>query len=336
MDPFTMALLASVAGSAISGGFGYAGAQAQGNAAANAANTNWQIYQDQARRNEPWRQSGINALNFQNQWLGLSPVSGKPEFTGTYNASDWGAGAPVNGHSNAKDQWTTLGTGAPDNFDYEAYWNDNPDFATAQNGWNKADNQALFDGNRDAYLWWHYNNYGKNEGRTLKEKTPTDPAPADEAVAAASQPKSVWDTIQANPLWTGATKGFLGVDVPEINGAFATGGKLMSGAKEKALQDRSTARSYNALTDIYNQYGAMSGTGFNATQATNQAASAAGANNMNAQLARGNALASGYGAIGNAVGNGLSSAANAYFQYGPGQNADNRYRMPGSDKNGNY
>jgi len=291
MDPFTAALIASVIGGGLSAAGSVAGANAQADAAKDSAAVQKQIYEDQARRNEPWRQTGLNALNFQNAWLGLPGVSD--------NGASFGGSDRLIGGGDGGDQWT-------------AYLNANPDL---QAEWSRLTTQSKNQfKNPQEYAQWHYNTMGRNEGRQLPEvSTPTQEET--QAASAAGQ-ANVWDTIKRNPLWTAATEGFLGVDVPEVNASFATGGKLLSGAQSKALQDRSTARSYNALGDIYNQYGGMSGSGFQATQSTNQAAGAMGSNVGNSMMARGNALASGYAGVGNAVGNAINGASNAYFMYG--------------------
>lgn len=292
MDPFTAALIASVIGGGLSAAGNAAGANAQANAAKDTAAVNWNIYEDQARRNEPWRQTGLNALNFQSQWLGLPGVSDN-------GASFGGSDRLIGGGG---DQWT-------------AYLNANPDLQTE---WSRLTTQSKNPfKNPQEYAQYHYNTFGRNEGRELPAAAPA-PTQAEQQASAATNQANVWDTIKRNPLWTAATEGFLGVDVPEVNNAFATSGKVNSGAQKKALYDRSTARSYNALGDIYNQYGGMSGAGFTATQATNQAGSTAATNAGNAMMARGNALASGYQGVAQGIGQGLSGISNAYFMYGQG------------------
>lgn len=292
MDPFTAALIASVVGGGLSAAGSVAGANAQANAAKDSAAAQKDIYEDQARRNEPWRQTGLNALNFQNAWLGLPSVQ---------DSGGYGSSARLIGDGG--DQWTQ-------------YLNANPDL---QAEWSRLTTQgkSTFKSPQE-YAQWHYTTMGRNEGRELPAATPAPTQQEQQATSAAGQ-AGVWDTIKRNPLWTAATEGFLGVDVPEVNASFATGGKLLSGAQSKALQDRSTARSYNALGDIYNQYGGMSGAGFSATQATNQAAGNMASANSNAMTNRGNALASGYAGIAQGVGNALSGTADAYFKYGQPQ-----------------
>lgn len=326
---------AEIAGSVIAGSMANKGADDYADkitgANRDALNLERDIYRDQTSRSEPWRQAGLGALNFQNQWLGL------PQVKDTAGASIWssadgtpllpnmGAGQPVAGHSGgggnglAKglgsvaggaigsfagplgtvagsaiggaiggmfhqsgskgDNWKTIATQAPGGMDYNAYWNENPDLATDPNGWNKPDVQAEFGGNRDAYLNWHYNQFGKNEGRTLK---PLSSGAAPGATAGAggetAAPIDLWGAIKSNPLYVAATEGFLGIDKPQVEGAFATGGQALSGPEKKALFDRGTARSYNAIGDIWNQYSGVSGAGQTAVGQQNQSAGQYGVN----------------------------------------------------------
>jgi hypothetical protein len=324
--------LANIAGAALSAGIANQGADGYADAVrganTEAVNLTRDIYRDQTARSEPWRQSGVNALNFQNLWLGMPQVSnmgGSGMAGGQAPLPNLGAGQPVAGHSGGfggnpmasgigraagsgigsifgpvgsaiggelgsmagglfrqggaeGDRWTTLATQAPGGMDYERYWNENPDLATASNGWSKPDVQALFGGNRDAYINWHYNNFGKTEGRQLHAAgaNTTQPGAAGAQPTQAATP-DLWSTIRNNPLYVAATDGFLGVDKPEIDAAYATGGQVMSGAQKKALHDRGVARSYNALGDIWNQYGTLSGTGQTAVGQQNAAGGQFGA-----------------------------------------------------------
>lgn len=305
MDPFTAAIIGSVIGGGLSAAGSVAGANAQADAAKDSAAVQWSMYEDQARRNEPWRQTGLNALNFQNAWLGLPSVSD--------GGGSFGSTARLIG--GGEDQWM-------------AYLNKYPGL---QAEWTRLTTQSKNPFKTPAeYAQWHYTTYGpngKNEGWELPEM-PAAPTAQEQQAATAANQTNVWDTIKKNPLWTAATEGFLGVDVPEVNNAFATSGKVNSGAQKKALYDRSTARSYNALGDIYNQYGGMSGAGFQATAATNQAGSTAATNAGNAMMARGNALASGYAGVGNAIGQGINGLTNAYFMYGQGGGSASKGSQP--------
>jgi hypothetical protein len=316
------------------------------------------IYQDQVARSEPWRQSGLNALNFMNQWNGMPTVSdggarsmggGGASSDGSPLLANYGAGQAVQGRTggggangmasaagtiagtllggpiggtigsaiggmfrDGGDNWTTLATQAPGGFDYAAYMQQ-PDLAAE---WAKPDVKSLFNGNQDAYANWHYNQFGKGEGRTLNpmQDTKTTQPVSGGGQSGTGGQSDLWSTIRNNPLYVAAQDGFLGVngqggDVSQIKGAFANNGQLLSGSTLKALQDRSVSRSYGALSDIYGNAAGMAGVG--ASTASNQNAnagafgqSAANLTSQNGQIAgqaaatkNANWLAAGQGAL---------------------------------------
>lgn len=321
------------------------------------------IYNDQQRRSQPWQTSGGNALNLINAWNGLpqvplnAPGSSLGGTSGNGLLPNLGAGQPVPGHSgggganrlasgagaaigtyfggpigglvgslagglirNGGDNWTTLATQAPPGFDYATYMANSPDL---QAEWAKPDVQALFGGNQDAYANWHYNQFGKNEGRVLSpvmnEQTtqPVGGSPQ-EANANGSGVPDVWGAIKNNPLYQSAQDAFLAVDTPDVRAAYATGGQALSGAQLKALHDRGTARSGNALSQIYGNIANEAGLGYTAASGTNQNAGQMGANVGN--LLQQNGQIAGQGAAQknanwmNAAGNALGSL------YGTAQN----------------
>lgn len=287
------------------------------------------IYQDQVARSEPWRQSGLNALNFMNQWNGMPTVSDGARGMGAGTASDgspllpnYGAGQAVQGHTggggpnpfasaagaaigsflpipggaqigaalgglvrNGGDNWTTLATQAPGGFDYASYMQQ-PDLAAE---WAKPDVKSLFNGNQDAYANWHYNQFGKGEGRTLnpmQDTKTTQPVSGGGQSGTGGAAPDLWSTIRNNPLYVAAQDGFLGVngqggDVSQIKGAFANNGQLLSGSTLKALQDRSVSRSYGALSDIYGNAAGMAGVGASTASSQNANAGTFGANAAN-------------------------------------------------------
>lgn len=112
--------LSSIAGGLLSGEGSRRGTDAQADAAEAAALAQLQAAREAAARNEPWRRSGVGALNFQNAWLGLPQVatdyaptsggSGSGAF-GAYNPADWGAGKLVAGHSGGGPSGLATGLG---------------------------------------------------------------------------------------------------------------------------------------------------------------------------------------------------------------------------------
>ena len=281
-------------------------------------------------------------------------------------SNNWGAGRPVAGHTggggpnaltgalgagvgnffggpiggavggvlggivrNGGDNWKTLATGAPAGLAYDEYFNSQPGFATE---WAKPDVQALFNGDRNAYIWWHANG-GNIDGKQswapnadwLSRNTPTPAGTTPGAgtgtssTTPASTTPDLWGTIKANPLYVAATQGFLGIDKPQVEGAYSTAGQALSGAKEKALFDRGTARSYNALRDIYGGYSELAGVGSRTASEQNSNAGQYGVNAGN-MLAQNGTIAGQAAATKNA--NWLKAGAGAVggiYDYGKSQ-----------------
>lgn len=277
---------ASVVGGLISGSGAKEAGKIQAAGADRAAELQYRAQQEAAARNEPFRQSGANALNFQNQWLGLPQVntSGNPLAM---------AAAP----------------GSPD---YASYVRNDPQLMAE---FSKPGVAGMFGNDLAQYGQWHASTFGD------RQDMPTHPAAQGQAAGQTGQGGGVMSTIKSNPLWVAATQGFMGVngmggDVQDVNAAFSAGGKQLSGAQTQALHDRSTARSYNALSDIYNQYAGMSGTGFSATQNTNQNALSTAANMGNAAQNAANARSSGYSGQFDALKGGISGALGHVQDYG--------------------
>lgn len=225
---------------------------------------------------------------------------------GASAANNWGAGQPVQGHSgggganaftgaagsaigtvfggpiggaiggaiggmfrDGGDNWTTIATGAPQGFDYASYMQA-PDVAAE---WAKPDVQSLFGGNQDAYANWHYNKFGKNEGRTLNPSA--EPATGSGGATGSTSPimgdplKMFWDS----PDGKLATNQFLTIDNPAIKGAFATAGKSLSGAQQTALADRGAAMAGNAFNNYRGGLQTMAGMGTTASAQAQNAGS---------------------------------------------------------------
>lgn len=167
------------------------------------------------------------------------------------------------------DNWITIATGAPQGFDYAAYMQA-PDVAAE---WAKPDVQSLFGGNQDAYANWHYNKFGKGEGRTLNPTSSSGTG----AGAASGASTTTQDPLQLfwdSPDGKLATNQFLTIDNPAIKGAFATAGKSLSGAQQIALSDRGAALSDNAFNSHRGGLERMAGYG---TEASGQAQNAGNA-----------------------------------------------------------
>ena len=221
----------------------------------------------------------------------LAGIHGLP--TQNFEAA-YGAGA-----SGADDQWA-------------GYLAANPDVAAE---WSRLQTQSKSPFQSAAqYAQYHYNTFGKNEGREL----PTPSA----APAGASQTGSgnalanPMAAFEASPYAKIAISGFRGVDVPEVNGAFATRGKVLSGAKDIALDERGKARLGGAFNEYANGLRSIADMNQTASSQIGGAASSYGVNAGNAMIAageaKGNALASGY----KGLEQGISGALGAVNEYG--------------------
>lgn len=275
--------------------------------------------------------------------------------------NNWGAGQPVAGHSgggganaltgaagsaigtvfggpiggaiggavgglirNGGDSWKTLATGAPQGFDYDAYYNADAGLAKE---WAKADVRSLFNGNRDAYLYWHAQGgdgaWDKGALNPLEgyevggNGLPTQKAQA--GAGGAGTGNALADPMagfMSSPYGKIATSGFRGVDVPEINGAYARGGKVLSGAQSIALDERGKARLGGAYTDYTNGLRSLADQNQVASSQTGSAASAYGSNGGNAMLAAGEAKANALGSAYKGLTQGVSGAVNALGEFG--------------------
>lgn len=325
---------ASLIGGYLSGKGDEAAADAERDAANANVNLQRQIYQDQRGLARPGYMTGGAATNLLAAQFGIAPQ----DYTAAYNGlntgpmgyGDLGAGQPVAGHTggggpngligglirNGGDNWTTIATQAPAGFDYNAYMQA-PDLAAE---WAKPDVQALFGGNRDAYANWHYNQYGRNEGRQLNPIAQSQsPQPIGDLSPAGGSANGLVDPMagfMASPYGKIATSGFRGVDVPEVNSAFARGGKLLSGAQSIALDERGKARLGGAYTDYTNGLRSLAGLNQTASSQVSGAAGQYGVNAGNATMAagaaKGDALRSGY----NGLSQGLSGALGTVMDFG--------------------
>lgn len=154
---------------------------------------------------------------------------------------------------NGGDNWQTLATEAEPGYNWTEYMTNSPDL---QAEWANPDVQALFGGNRDAYASWHHRTMGRNEGRVVNPLQGSAQAGGGTAGGTGGSTGSAatgaydMNEFYNSPDGKIAISGFRGVDVPETRGAFAAGGKLLSGAQSKALDDRGKAR-MGAAWDSY-------------------------------------------------------------------------------------
>jgi hypothetical protein len=233
------------------------------------------------------------------------------------------------------DNWKTVATQAPGGFDYAAYMQQ-PDL---QAEWAKPDIKALFGGNQDAYANWHYNQFGKNEGRTLapmadtKGTMPT--GGAQQMQGGASNPLA---EFYASPYAKLATT-INDQQFDQIKGNLGAAGKSISGAAEGRYAKTLAGNTYGAFGDYTNQLANLAGMNQTSSQLASNAAGNYGVNAGNAMMkagdARANALSSAYQGYSQAA-SGVAGAAADYFRkpgkptYGqPGYVDPSRAAYPG-------
>ena len=338
------------AGSSLLGGYLQGqGAKAAGNAEANAANAatelNRQIYTDQRSLSMPAYQTGGAAANKLAALFGIAPQNygaaalGGTASNGNLLSSGLGAGQPVAGHTggggpniagtillggaggivrNGGDNWQTVATQAPAGFDYTTYLQQ-PDLAAE---WAKPDIKALFGNNPDAYANWHYNQFGKNEGRTLNPTTGTSTGTGTGTdtttggtMQAASDPLGEFMSSPYNKLATEMSA----IDFGKIKGQLGSAGKSISGAGEKRYAKTLAGNRYGAFGDYTNGLRSMAGMNQTATSQIGSAGSTYASNAGNSMMAvgqaKGNALAGAY----QGLGDGVAGAIGAVNDYGKKQ-----------------
>jgi hypothetical protein len=203
------------------------------------------------------------------------------------------------------DNWKTVATQAPGGFDYAAYMQQ-PDL---QAEWAKPDIKALFGGNQDAYANWHYNQFGKNEGRTLASTTDTKSnmptGGAQQVQGGASNPLA---EFYASPYAKLATT-INDQQFDQIKGNLGAAGKSISGAAEGRYAKTLAGNTYGAFGDYTNQLANLAGMGQTNSQLASTAAGNYGANAGNAMMQGGNARANALTSAYQGYGQGLSAAA---------------------------
>ena len=216
---------------------------------------------------------------------------------------------------NGGDNWQTVATQAPGGFDYASYLQQ-PDLAAE---WAKPDIKALFGNNADAYANWHYNQFGKKEGRTLnpvggdtKTNMPVGGAQMAGQSGGASNPLAEFYNSPYAKLATTIND----QQFDQIKGQLGAAGKSISGAAEGRYAKTLAGNTYGAFGDYTNQLANLAGM----NQTSSQLASNAGGNYavnagnsmMQAGNARANALSSAY----KGIGTGVSDAIGGILDYG--------------------
>jgi hypothetical protein len=269
-------------------------------------------------------QAGWNALGMQGSLLGMPNLVPQQAVNQALMATGGG-----------QDVWGMYGQQNPD---VMAYYQNNP--------------RALqqFGGDMNKALQYHYETFGKQEGRQLPSAIPNAPSNAftsngspgtvsvgggammqggdsQPMVQAGGQPGGAGGQIGAGTSVDNAYNVFLDSgfnramtdftnnDLDALKANYATGGKSLSGSAVGAMGDRLARNRYNAFGDYYSALSGISGTGSQlgsqqASQA-NQVGQRIGANQQNI----GNIRASSYGVQGDNNANTANSAINAFANF---------------------
>ena len=287
-------LPAAIIGSSL---LGAAGSAVGGNAAADAQKkaadrANAQALEAQRRAeqlNEPWRQSGMAALNQQNALLGIGGgASGGGQYAQQPGSSNW-----------------------------SGYLEANPDVAAAyQQAVQSPHLRNMGITSMDDWARYHYETVGRNEGRQLPQVA--GPTGADGQPLTQSQ---ITDGAYNTFLDSGfnrAMTDFTNNDLDRIRASSGAAGSSISGSAVGAMGDRLARNRYTAFGDYSNALSGLSGTAANLSTSQGQngmnVAGQIGANNQNAAAARG----SSYMNTANALNSGLQNATNV-LAYGSGQ-----------------
>jgi hypothetical protein len=326
--------VASLAGGYLQG----EGARKAGEAEADAANASAalqrEVYRDQRGLAAPGYLTGGAASNKLAAMFGIAPQNYEAALRGgydygtggSYNPGDYGGGQPVPGRTggggrnalmplvrNGGDNWTTVATSAPGGFDYSTYMQQ-PDLAKE---WAKPDVQSLFNGNRDAYAYWHYNKFGQGEGRTLNPVlgNTQNPQPIGGAQLVGQSASDPMAEFMASPYNKLATE-MSDIDFGKIKGQLGAAGKSISGPGEARYAKTLAGNRYGAFGDYTNALRSLAGMQQTASSQISSAAGQYGTNAgdalMSAGRARGNALASRY----QGIGQGVAGAVGAVQDYG--------------------
>lgn len=195
------------------------------------------------------------------------------------------------------DNWTSLWSQPTTGMDYARFVKENPDIFAGANGWSKPDVQKLFNGDEDSYIDWWKKTFDPNNERKLYTVAESQQANAGNTGAGATGTtgtdangigKFDMNEFWGSPYGQLATSGFRGVDVPSVNGSFAAGGKLLSGAQKIALDDRGRARAEGEFGNYVNGLSGLAGLSLNQTAPITSAVTGFGATAQNGIINQGN------------------------------------------------
>ena len=293
----------------IGGIFGNEAADKQADSIVNAQNsanqTQLQMFDRAVALNEPYRQAGLNALSMQGGLLGMSNLVPQDAVTASMASN-------------------------PNSTVWSQYLTDNPDVAkwastsAGQPFFTKgAGKSADYNGDgtvsANEMAQYHYNNYGKGEGRTIGQSPQsTGQVGTAQPVGQGYTPDAAYDAFNNS----GFAKSMLettGADFDKMVGAFGAGGNALSGSAIGALNDRNRRNTSSAFNNYYNALSGISNTGANIGSQQGQQAINTGQNIAQGQINNGYTRASSYGQQGQNNANILNSGANALAMWFGGQ-----------------
>ena len=284
--------------SEIVGGFtGKSGADAIQKSADKASETSLAMFDKATALNEPFRQAGLNALGLQGGLLGMSNLVPQDAVTASMASN-------------------------PNSQVWSQYLQDNPGVAE----WAVTASQQphftrgagrVADYNKDGTIsqnemaQYHYNTYGRAEGRSLGQPTGTTGQPgAAQPVGQGYTPDAAYDAFNNS----GFAKSMLettNADYQNMIGAFGAGGNALSGSAIGALNDRNRRNTSNAFNNYYNALSGISGTGANIGAQQGSQAIATGDRIAGNIMDAGAARASSYGQGANALAGLVKNVATA-------------------------
>jgi hypothetical protein len=255
--------------------------------------------------NEPFRQAGLNALGLQGGLLGMSGLVPQDAVTASMasdpNSTVWSQYLQQNpdvaswANTAASQPYFTKGAGKSADYD--------------QNGTISPNEMAQY----------HYNTYGKSEGRQIGQPggmQGTGQVGTAQPVGQGYTPDTAYDAFNNS----GFAKSMLETTNADFNnmiGAFGAGGNALSGSAIGALNDRNRRNTSGAFNNYYNALSGISNTGANIGSQQGQQAIQTGQNIAAGQQAIGNTRASSYATQG-ANNMGMYNNALSGMGYGAG------------------
>lgn len=261
--------------------------------------TQLQMFERAVGLNEPFRQAGLNALSLQGGLLGMQGLVPQDAVTASMAAN-------------------------PNSDVWSQYLQSNPDVArwasssASQPYFTKGAGKAA-DYNMDGTVspnemaQYHYNTYGKSEGRQLGQPggmQGTGQVGTAQPVGQGYTPDAAYDAFNNS----GFAKSMLettGADFDKMVGAFGAGGNALSGSAIGALNDRNRRNTSSAFNNYYNALSGISNTGANIGMQQGQQAINTGQNIAQGQVNNGYTRASSYGMQAGNNANMVNSGVNA-------------------------